>query len=74
MNVASLAGVLRARAQLRSHDRWSRETLLEHQARSLVDLRQFAVANSPFYRELNAGFDDAPLEALPVVRLRSALG
>jgi hypothetical protein len=30
MNVAFLAGVLRARAQLRSHDRWSRETLLTY--------------------------------------------
>lgn len=67
MNVAFLAEVLRARAQLRSHDRWSRETLLEHQARSLVELRQFAAAKSPFYRELHAGFEDAPLGALPVV-------
>ena len=67
MNVAFLAGVLRARAQLRSHDRWSRETLLEHQARSLVELRQHAVANSPFYRQLHAGLEGAPLETLPVV-------
>lgn len=67
MNVAVLAGVLRARAELRSHDRWSRDVLLDQQARSLAELRRFAVARSPFYREFHAGFEDAPLEALPVV-------
>ena len=67
MNVAALVGVLRARAELRSHDRWSRDVLLDYQARSLAELRRFAVARSPFYRELHAGFVDAPLESLPVV-------
>ena len=67
MNIAFLAGVMRARAALRSHDRWSRPTLLEHQVRSLAALRRFAVANSPFYRDLHRGLDDAPFEALPIV-------
>jgi phenylacetate-coenzyme A ligase PaaK-like adenylate-forming protein len=70
MNIVLLAGVLLARTRLRSHDRWSRETLLGHQARSLNDLRRYAVARSPFYRELHAGLEDAPLEALPVVSKR----
>jgi putative adenylate-forming enzyme len=67
MNVGALAGVLRARAELRSHDRWSRDELLAHQARAVRDLRRFAVANSPFYREIHRVFGDAPLDALPVV-------
>ena len=67
MNVATLGGVLRARAALRSHDRWTRDELLAHQARALHELRSFAVASSPFYRQLHRGLDDAPLEALPIV-------
>ncbi len=67
VNLASLVGVLRARAELRSHDRWTRDRLIEHQTRSLQELRRFAIANSPFYRDLHAGLGDAPLADLPVV-------
>lgn len=67
VNVGVLAGVLRARAELRSHDRWSRDALLLHQARSLDELRRFAVSRSPLYRELHAGLEDAPLQKLPIV-------
>jgi phenylacetate-CoA ligase len=67
MNAGLLVGVLRSRADLRAHDRWARDTLLEHQARSLRELRRYAVSYSPFYRELHAGFEDAPLAGLPVV-------
>ncbi len=67
MNIGMLAGVLRARADLRSHDRWTRDELIAHQARALHEVRQYAVAKSPFYRELHAGLEDAPLDALPIV-------
>jgi phenylacetate-CoA ligase len=67
MNLPLLVGILRARAELRSHDRWSRETLVDHQACSLAELRRFATVRSPFYRKLHAGLTDAPLEALPIV-------
>lgn len=67
MNVGFLVGVLRARAELRSHDRWTRDELLVHQTRALRDLRAFAVPNSPFYAEAHRGLEKAPLEALPVV-------
>ena len=50
MNVGLLVGVLRARADLRSHDRWTRDELLAHQAQAMHELRAYAVANSPFYR------------------------
>jgi putative adenylate-forming enzyme len=67
MNIAGLGGLLRARADLRSHDRWSRDEVLAHQARALRELRQYAIANSPFYRKHHAGLADAPLDALPIV-------
>ena len=67
MNLALLAGILRTRAELRSHDRWSRDQLLAHQVRALSELRQFAVRRSPFYRELHRGLSEAPLSELPVV-------
>lgn len=67
MNIATLAAVLRARAVLRSHDGWSRDELQAHQVRALAELRTFAVARSPFYRDLHGGLEDAPLAALPIV-------
>jgi phenylacetate-CoA ligase len=67
MNVGFLLSVLRARADLRSRDRWTRDALLAHQAQALRDLRAYAFANSPLYREIHRGLDDAPLESLPVV-------
>jgi putative adenylate-forming enzyme len=67
VNLGLLANVLRARAELRSHDRWSRDELAAHQARSLRALRAHAAARSPFYREIHHGLDDAPLADLPVV-------
>ena len=52
---------------LSRHDRWSRGTLLKHQARRLEDLRRFALARSPFYRRLHRGLESAPLAQLPVL-------
>jgi phenylacetate-coenzyme A ligase PaaK-like adenylate-forming protein len=52
---------------LRTHDRWDRDELLAYQARRLRELREYAVARSPFYRELHRGREDAPLSALPVL-------
>jgi phenylacetate-CoA ligase len=67
MNVATIAGLLRGRAQLRTHDGWTREEVLAHQARRLSDLRTFAIERSPFYRDLHRGLERAPLADLPVV-------
>lgn len=67
MSLALLAGVVRARAELRRHDRWSRDELLAHQARALRELRDYATTHSRFYRELHRGLDAEPLAALPVV-------
>jgi putative adenylate-forming enzyme len=67
MNVATLASLLRTRAVLRSHDGWTPDELLAHQAHALAELRAYAVARSPFYRVVHRGLENAPLTALPVV-------
>ena len=67
MDVAFLARVLRERARISSHDRWSRDDVLRHQAGALSELRAFAVARSPFYAELHRALADAPLSSLPTV-------
>ena len=67
MNVAAIAGLLWERAQLHTHDGWTRDDVLAYQARRLGELRAHATAHSPFYRDLHRGLDGAPLSALPVV-------
>jgi phenylacetate-CoA ligase len=67
MNVWTIAGLLRERAQLRTHDGWTREEVLAYQARRLAELRAYAIARSPFYRNLHRGLERAPLADLPVV-------
>jgi putative adenylate-forming enzyme len=67
MNIATIAGLLRERAQLRTHDGWTREEVLAYQARRVADLRAFAIERSPFYRELHRGLGRAPLSDLPIV-------
>jgi phenylacetate-CoA ligase len=67
MNVRTIAGLLRERAQLRTHDDWTREEVLAYQAHRLADLRAYAIARSPFYRELHRGLERAPLSDLPIV-------
>ena len=55
-------------AELLSHDKWSRDQLLEHQQQRLRSVIEFAVANSPFYKE-TLGPDAArvPLDELPTL-------
>lgn len=67
MDARAVVALLRARSVLASHDRWTRDQLLAHQSHGLADLRAFAMARSPFYREFHRGLDGAPLEALPIL-------
>ena len=55
MNVTVIAGLLRAGAVLRSHDRRTQDELLAPQAAALAHGRAFAVARSPVSRELHGG-------------------
>ncbi len=59
--------ILRGRADLRRHERWSRDQLEGHQQHALADLLAFARARSPLYARLHHGLEGAPLSALPVV-------
>ena len=58
--------ILRARA-LSKRERWSREQIQRHQNRQLTRLRQFASAHSPFYERFHKGFEDRPLQELPIL-------
>ena len=60
-------GVLARRHRLRHRDAWSRERLLDYQARELARLRRYAYTRSPFYRRFHAGGVDGPLSTLPVL-------
>jgi putative adenylate-forming enzyme len=67
MNARLIAGVLARRRRIRRHEQWSQAELRRHQEQSLATLRAHALARSRFYQRLHAGFEGAPLEALPVV-------
>lgn len=56
---------LRARWRLR--ERWSPAHIAVHQIEAFESLRAFAVVQSAFYRKRYAGFENAPLSALPPV-------
>ena len=67
MNLVTVPRVLRRRAQLASHDDWTRDQLDSWQRQRLAELRRFAMARSSLYRSLHARLEDAPLESLPVI-------
>lgn len=67
MEARTLLRLLRRRATLRRRDRWSRRELEAHQATALRDLRELAIARSPFYARLHHGLSSRPLHELPVV-------
>ncbi len=67
MDARAVISLLRARSVLASRDRWTRDELLVHQSRALAELRTFALARSPFYREFHRGLQAAPLDALPIL-------
>src|SRR5262249_53759455 len=54
-------------AQQRRRDRWTRERILEHQERSLQQLRRHAYSHSAFYRQFHKGLTDRPLAELPIL-------
>lgn len=66
-NFWTLLRVLRERRAQERSCQWSRTQLHAHQARSLAQLRAFALANSPFYRDFHRGLEQQPLAALPIL-------
>ena len=73
MNVATIAVLLRERAHLHTHDGWTRDEVLAYQSQRLAELRAYATAHSPFYRDLHRGLEGAPLSSLPVVTKATVL-
>lgn len=67
MRPLTIARVLRKRKELRTHETWTRAELAAHQSRSFEELRSFALAHSPFYRDWHKGLERAPLADLPVM-------
>jgi putative adenylate-forming enzyme len=67
VDLVTTARVVWGRTVLRTHEHWSRDELRAYQARRLRELREYAVARSPFYRRIHRGLEEAPLSALPIV-------
>ena len=67
MNILIFLPLLSELWRLRRRERWSRQQLEAHQAKSLRLLRTYAYAHSPFYRQFHQGLFDRPLHELPVL-------
>lgn len=74
MHALDIATILWKRRRLRARESWSRARLEAHQAKALAELRAFATARSPFYREAHRGLERAPLHELPVVTKKDVTG
>ena len=49
------------------HESWTRQQVLNYQARALRECREYAYAHSPFYQCFHKGLMDRPLQELPVL-------
>ena len=59
--------LLNALRNLRSHERWTRARIEDHQRDQLARLRAYAYDHSPFYQAYHRGLQDRPLHELPVL-------
>lgn len=73
MDIRLIAKILRGRARLRTHERWTKDELSTHQRAACAALREHALARSRFYQRFQAGLATAPLEALPVLTKRQLM-
>ena len=67
MNFLDALRLARLRAELKRHERWPREKVLDYQTAALRRLRDYVYLKSDFYREHHAGLYDRPLDELPTV-------
>ena len=67
VNFQIVLSVLSHMRQLRLREHWARQQLEAYQADAVRNLREYAYANSPFYRRFHQGLVDAPLHELPVL-------
>ena len=73
MDIRLIAKILRTRARLRSHERWSPDEVRAHQQRALVDLRLYALRYSRFYQRFHRGLENAPFDQLPILTKRELM-
>lgn len=73
MKLGLIARILRKRAALRHHERWTRDELAAHQAAAATALREHAMAHSPFYQRFHRGLEASPLHALPILTKRQLM-
>jgi phenylacetate-CoA ligase len=67
MNIPMIWGLSSTLDQFREHDDWTRQQLETHQQQTLMQLREHAYRNSPFYQRFHQGLYDKPLHELPVL-------
>jgi len=53
--------------KLSKRESWTREQIKQYQGDELKKLREFAYANSPFYKQFHKGLENRPLNELPVL-------
>lgn len=63
----NVVGMLLALWRLRRQESWTRQQIVDHQARALHRLRNHAYTHSPFYQRFHAGLTDRPLQELPIL-------
>ena len=67
MDMQIMLKLMKTLGELRQHEHWTRSQLESFQAESLLRLREFAYARSPFYQRFHEGLFDRPLRELPVL-------
>jgi putative adenylate-forming enzyme len=67
MNIKIVPRLLSTIRLLRKHENWTRQQLEASQADSLIQLRAYAYAYSPFYQKFHKGLMDRPLSELPIL-------
>ena len=67
MSILIFFSLFSALRRLRLQDRWTRQQLEAHQTKSLVRLREYAYARSPFYRRFHRGLEHKALHELPIL-------
>lgn len=53
--------------RLKKREAWTRGQIRQYQETELKKLREFAYANSPFYKKFHKGFEGKPLSELPIL-------
>ena len=67
MDLGMMMQVIWEMRRFQAREHWTHQQLEAHQSNALRNLRAYAYAHSPFYREFHKGCYEAPLQELPVL-------